>query len=40
VIVGIAMLMFTLPMFYAALVKLFGGVDRDISTVLRLMSGR
>jgi flagellar biosynthetic protein FliR len=40
VIVGIAMLMFTMPMFYAALVKLFGGVDRDISTVLRLMSGR
>ena len=40
IMVGMAMLMFTIPMFYAALVKFFGGMERDISTVLRLMSGR
>ncbi len=40
IIVGVAMLMFTIPMFYAAVVALFGGLERDLSTVLRLMSGR
>ncbi len=40
IIVGMAMLMFTLPMFYAALVKMFAGTERDISTILRLMSGK
>lgn len=40
IIVGITALMVTLPMFYSALVALFGGLERDLSTVLRLMSGR
>ena len=39
IVVGIAMLMFTLPIFYATLVKLFGSMESDLSTLLRLMGG-
>lgn len=40
VMVGMAMVMLTLPMFYSAVARLFAGTDRDISTILRLMSGK
>jgi len=32
--------MLTLPLFLSALTRMFGGLERDLSTVLRLMSGR
>lgn len=40
IVVGVAALMLTLPLFLSALTRMFGGLERDLSTVLRLMSGR
>ena len=37
--VGIAMLMFSLPVFYALLLRMFGRIEGDISTLLRMMAG-